>query len=962
MCRAHSNKLPTAGTPRATRTTLRSAQRFRAGLATAIFFGVALAAIAQGEPAIPGLISTLHGHGDAIYSVAFVGDGRQVVTGSFDRTARLWDAATGRELRVFGGATGHQNYVLSVSVAGDGRRLATGGSDAAVKVWDLPVDAAPRLFAHPDGVLALAVSHDGQKMATAGHDGRVRLWDVLGGKQVKELSGFDGPATGVAVAGQGRYVIGVGADQSVRSWLVADGSLVTASLGHTKPVTAIVAHPPGGIGAVVFTAGEDGVLKFWQLPTAPRELPAHAAGLRALVITVDGRTACAAGTDGTVAVVNTTDGKVVRTLTGPTAAVNALAMSAGATTLAGGTADGQLWVWDPIVGKPLWHVAAHEKSTNATAIHPGTPQILSAGADGLIKVWAPPAPGRSAEAIAKIVIQAHAGGVAAVAFAASPMQAISAGADGAVKLWDLAAKKEMRTYGTFSTAATALTVSRFAAQVAAAAGPEVRVWRGGDGKLDHTFRHPSGVTSLAFDASGTTLLAGTDGGTTHVWDLKSGIELQAFVGKGAVRAVLPMPTSALFLRAGDDKRITILRPSAVRAVSVSPKPLRALALTPDGRTVFTAGDDGLVRAFNASTGAPGLTYAGAGGPVHALAVSADGKLLATCDERQVHFWTIADGKAAGNIPASAVVRALAFHPTADLLASGGDDRAATVWKVGTSPASATQTFSLGGAVTALAYSREGGALFAASLDKNVHSWRPSSEAPTTLPHPNLVDAVAFQPGGGRLATGGHDGVLRLWDPSGRPERSIAAHTPPAVIHSLAWDVPGKRIVTGSSNQSAKVWDAETGQLIRTFAGFDEKSNPQGHRGAIYSVALSPDGALLATGGADRSAKLWRVADGRILRDISWRPGQAAHPGAVYCVRFTPDGKKLLTAGSAPESRGSLGVWQVADGKAAFAETLPSGPIFALAISTDGRRTALACGPRARSGPSLGYIIATPGQP
>src|SRR5262249_17365783 len=156
-------------------------------------------------------------------------------------------------------------------------------------------------------------------------------------------------------------------------------------------------------------------------------------------ITVDGRTACAAATDGTVAVVNTSDGKVVRTLTGPTAAVNALAMSAGATTLAGGPADGQPWGWDPIVGKPLLPVAAHDKSTNATALHPGTPPILSAGADGFIKLWAPPATGRFAEATAKVVIQAHAGGVAAVAFGASQMQAISAGADGAVKLWDLAA-------------------------------------------------------------------------------------------------------------------------------------------------------------------------------------------------------------------------------------------------------------------------------------------------------------------------------------------------------------------------------------------------------------------------------------------------------------------------------------------------------------------------------------------
>src|SRR5207249_6912616 len=114
--------------------------------------------------------------------------------------------------------------------------------------------------------------------------------------------------------------------------------------------------------------------------------------------------------------------------------------------------------------------------------------------------------------------------------------------------------------------------------------------------------------------------------------------------------------------------------------------------------------------------------------------------------------------------------------------------------------------------------------------------------------------------------------------------------------------------------------------------------------AIYTVAISADGATLATGGADRAVKLWRVSDGAFLRVCSWPADDRARTGAAYGVRFTPDGKRLLAAGSAPEDRGFLAVWQLADGKPLFAETLPTGPIFALALSADGRRTAFACGP------------------
>src|SRR5487761_1822223 len=90
------------------------------------------------EPLAPGLVATLKGHREAIYSVAFTPDGKHLVTGSGDRSIKVWDSATGKEIKSFGGPSGHQNLVLSVSLSPDGSLIASGSSDNTAKVWDFP--------------------------------------------------------------------------------------------------------------------------------------------------------------------------------------------------------------------------------------------------------------------------------------------------------------------------------------------------------------------------------------------------------------------------------------------------------------------------------------------------------------------------------------------------------------------------------------------------------------------------------------------------------------------------------------------------------------------------------------------------------------------------------------------------------------------------------------------------------
>ena len=124
-------------------------------------------------------VDRLEGHEDVVTSVAWSSDGRRVATGSFDRTARIWDATTGGLVRTL---AGHGGSVFSVAWSPDGRRVATGSRDKTARIWDATTGEVIRtLEGHRDGVLSVAWSPDGRRVATGSRDNTARIWDAVTG-------------------------------------------------------------------------------------------------------------------------------------------------------------------------------------------------------------------------------------------------------------------------------------------------------------------------------------------------------------------------------------------------------------------------------------------------------------------------------------------------------------------------------------------------------------------------------------------------------------------------------------------------------------------------------------------------------------------------------------------------------------------------------------------------------------
>jgi hypothetical protein len=166
-------------------------------------------------------------HAGEVWSVAFSRDGKRLLTGSLDKTARLWDAASGKQLVTF---TGHTSGVWSANFSPDERLVVTAAADDKIgRIWN--TETGQELIAlsgHERGLSDAAFSPDGKRVATASFDNTARIWDAVSGRQLAVLTGHRKDVQRVAFSSDGRRLFTVGQDESARVWDAETGREIVA--------------------------------------------------------------------------------------------------------------------------------------------------------------------------------------------------------------------------------------------------------------------------------------------------------------------------------------------------------------------------------------------------------------------------------------------------------------------------------------------------------------------------------------------------------------------------------------------------------------------------------------------------------------------------------------------------------------------------------------------------------------
>ncbi len=323
----------------------------------------------------------LTAHPSTVLTVTFSPDGSLLVTGSEDRTARLWDTTTGALVRTL---TGHEGAVNDARFSPDGALLLTVSDDRTAKVWETATGRLVRtLTGHDAPVWRGRFSPDGALIATASDDRSVRLYHAATGLYVTSLTGQDGAIVAVEFSPDGGQLATAGPDQTARLWRLATGAAVVLT-GHLGRVWQLAFSPDGGFLA---TASEDGTARIWGADGEARAvLSGHAGEVDAVAVSPDAALLATAGEDGTARIWDTKGGQLA-VLAGHGAAVSSVAFSPDGALVATASHDKTARLWEARTGSQVRELTGHASAVWSVAFSSDGSLLATADEDRCVRVW-----------------------------------------------------------------------------------------------------------------------------------------------------------------------------------------------------------------------------------------------------------------------------------------------------------------------------------------------------------------------------------------------------------------------------------------------------------------------------------------------------------------------------------------------------------------------------------------------
>ena len=585
------------------------------------------------------------------------------------------------------------------------------------------------------------------------------------------------------------------------------------------------------------------------------------------------------------------------------------------------------WEWyrlNYISDRSCMTLRGHTDAVQTVTVSTDGKRIASASRDGKIKFW------NASSGTELTTIQGNDGPIPSVNFSPDGKRMVSGARNGTLKVWDTVDGKELMTLSGHEGAAGAFFSSDGKKIISASRDGTIKVWNAKSGNQIMTWRtYTESLTDFDISPYGNRIVSASTDNKIKLWDVTTGTELMTLDGQGIrIVSVAFSPDAKRIVSGNADTTIKIWDvETGTELMTLRGNESRVFDVTwsPDGRQIISAGQNGIVRIWDATTGAvSNILY---GHEAHVMRIAFNPvteQIISGSRDGTIKVWDMpVDHRL---LQASGDTTLFCFSNDWQHVVSGDRVGRIKVWDRLTGTELLTLHGTEGDMISDVRFSPDGSRIFSSQIRKGT-IWDTSTGA-EIMSFPGNAGYVyaTFSPNGRYIAScvteywdvGKDDNTIKLRDAeSGREIVSLKGHE--AEISGMVFSPDSKRLASCDLAEVIRIWDVETGKEIMTLK----------HDGGTFSIAFSPDGMHIASGGsdADNTIKLWDAESGAKIMELK------GHSYGIEKLIFSPDGKRLIS-----DSRDdTVKLWDVSTGT----EVLNLQAIDLLAIRPDGKTIAIA---------------------
>lgn len=825
-------------------------------------------------------------HLSAVRSVAFGPDGNRIVSGSSDKTIRIWDAKTGKELEHF---AGHSDIVSKAVFSPDGKHIASASGDKTVRIWDVETGKEIIHFTgHSSSVYDVAFSPDGKLLASCSADESIRLWDIETGTELMNFAGHQSRVYAIAFDPDGKRIVSVSGDKTIRLWDIQTGKQLMPFLKNPIVARAVAFHPDG---KRIVSESNDHSIKLWDIETGevPRQFPGHTSAVYSVAFDPEGKRIVAGSWENGTRVWDLETGRELAHF-GNHSPIRSVGFSPDGKQIITGSEDNTIRLWELETGLELTKYSGHLDNVNCVAFSPNGKRAASGSNDHSIVIWNV----ETGKAMNRL--RGHTSSVSGLAFSSDGRLLASGAKDNMILLWNADSGLNFKSVSADSPVNCIAFSPDGLRVVAGLSDNSVKIWDSRESTLKTFGEHKAPVTCVAFSPNGKHIASGSEDRSVRLWNAGTGQIMRLYEQPSFVHSICFGPNGQWVATASGDMVRIWYGERKPKTLSGHTDSVYGVACSPDGKYLASGSKDKTIRVWNVETGIELTTFSGHESFVSDIAFSPDGKrIISGAWDHTVRLWDVEAVTKPTTISGHTFI-SVDFCPDGKRIVTGSADNEVITWNVETGRQLARYS-GHSGAVFDTVFSPDGRKIASGSADGTIRILNAETghQLAVFSGHSSgEVHSVAFRPDGESLVSGASDNTVRLWEiESGKNSRIFSGHS--SFVYDATFSPDGEKIASGSKDQTIRLWDVETGRELKVFSG---------HSSFVTCVAFSPDGKMIVSGSTDNTARLWEIETGEEFTRFS------GHSSFVCDVDFGPNGKMVVTCSDDKTIR----LWDIETGK------------------------------------------------